>query len=153
MSAHPNQVLFAEGVRLILGSWTALNLAVEMDWSEDGLAEEKFEWLADDVIVDYFSKKGKSIDADEMDEILDQIMKDEFNTILEDDSTYHVGKQLVQLYTQIIQGNYSGIEALRAAKANKKSSAAQESLAGPQSASDDDDDDDDDEEEEEEREE
>ncbi|KAI9227820.1 MAG: Pre-rRNA-processing protein TSR2-domain-containing protein [Piptocephalis tieghemiana] len=137
MPPHPNQVLFTEGVRLILKSWTALRLAVEMDWSDDGLSEEKYEWLVDDVIVDYFSKKGKAIDADEMDDILYQIMKDEFNTILEDDSAYHVGSQLVQLYTQIIQGDHSGLQALRNAQGTSQSSAAESSRTEAQSSSDD----------------
>lgn len=40
---------------------------------------------------------GQKIEVDEVEEILDQIMQDEFNTVLEDDSPYVVIKIIVML--------------------------------------------------------
>jgi hypothetical protein len=53
---HPNKQAFVQGVHLIFSKWTALKLAVSMDWSDDGLSEEKREWF-EQVIVDYFGKR------------------------------------------------------------------------------------------------
>lgn len=40
---------------------------------------------------------GQKIEVEEVEEILDQIMQDEFNTVLEDDSPYVVIKIIVML--------------------------------------------------------
>ncbi|CAO3693395.1 unnamed protein product [Rhizopus stolonifer] len=63
--------------------------------------------------MDVFNKRGKKIDVDEIEEILAQIMVDEFEVILEDDSPYHVAKHLYSVYTQCIQGNFTEVERLR----------------------------------------
>lgn len=42
-----------------------------------------------------------------------QIMTDEFNATLEDDSPYLVAKHLVLLFNQCINGNYEEVERLR----------------------------------------
>lgn len=49
---HPNKANFVEGVRLIFDSWTALRLAVQMEFS--GIdTQEKAQWLQS-VVVDHF---------------------------------------------------------------------------------------------------
>lgn len=51
-NVHPNKMKFIEGVGLIFDSWTALNLAVQMEFAgEDTL--EKASWFRK-VIVDHF---------------------------------------------------------------------------------------------------
>lgn len=56
---------------------------------------------------------GKKLDIDEIEDILTQVMTDEFNTTLEDDSPYLVSKHLVLLFNQCINGNFSEVERLR----------------------------------------
>lgn len=56
---HPNQLAFAEAIKLIFDEWTALKLAVELDWSQDGLAQEKREWF-DETILGYFGKSSRN---------------------------------------------------------------------------------------------
>lgn len=53
------------------------------------------------------------MDIDEIEDILSQIMTDEFNATLEDDSPYLVAKHLFLLYNQCITGNFTEIERLR----------------------------------------
>ena len=49
---HPNKLNFMEGVDLIFDSWTALRLAVQMDFAgEDTL--EKAQWIRK-VMVEHF---------------------------------------------------------------------------------------------------
>ncbi|KAI9244539.1 Pre-rRNA-processing protein TSR2-domain-containing protein [Sporodiniella umbellata] len=111
MSEHPNKLAFQEGVGYVLKSWTALKLAVEQDWG--GIdSREKRDWMIE-VIVDVFQKRGKSIDVEDIEDILSQIMVDEFEVVLEDDSPYHVAKHIFALYTQCIQGNLTEVERLR----------------------------------------
>ncbi|KAI8978425.1 Pre-rRNA-processing protein TSR2-domain-containing protein [Pilobolus umbonatus] len=111
MAEVANKAAFAEGARYIFNNWTALRLAVEQDWGgvESG---EKKEWFLN-VIIDYFGKHGKKLDIDEIEDILNQIMTDEFQTTLEDDSPYMVAKHLILLFNQCINGNYSEVERLR----------------------------------------
>ena len=49
---HPNKLNFIEGVDLIFNGWTALNLAVQMEFAGDD-TQEKARWLRK-VIVDHF---------------------------------------------------------------------------------------------------
>lgn len=51
-AVHPNKLRFVEGVNLVFDSWTALTLAVQMEFAgEDTL--EKAAWLRQ-VIVEHF---------------------------------------------------------------------------------------------------
>ncbi|KAI8388675.1 Pre-rRNA-processing protein TSR2-domain-containing protein [Radiomyces spectabilis] len=106
-----NKAAFEEGVKYIIESWTALRLAVEQDWGGVDSAEKR-DWMID-VIVDYFGKNGKKLDIVDIEDILSQIMTDEFLTILEDDSAYLVAKHLVEIYNQCIHGNFTEVERLR----------------------------------------
>ena len=110
-SEHPNKIAFEEGVSYIFHNWTALKLAVEQDWG--GVeSDEKREWFID-VIIDHFDKHGKKLDIDEVEDILSQVMTDEFNATLEDDSPYLVAKHLILLFNQCINGNFAEVERLR----------------------------------------
>lgn len=60
-----------------------------------------------------YSLDGKKLDIYEVEDILTQIMSDEFNTTLEDDSPYLVAKHLIDVYSQCVRGNFSEVERLR----------------------------------------
>ncbi|KAI9265230.1 Pre-rRNA-processing protein TSR2-domain-containing protein [Phascolomyces articulosus] len=109
---HPNKIAFEEGVNYIFKSWTALNLAVEQDWGGVDSAEKR-DWMMQ-VIVDYFGSNGKKLDIEDIETILEQIMTDEFQILLEDDSAYLVAKHLVEVYHQCIRGNFTEVERLKA---------------------------------------
>ncbi|KAG2231035.1 hypothetical protein INT48_006366 [Thamnidium elegans] len=116
MADHPNKLAFEEGVSYIFHNWTALKLAVEQDWGGVESAEKR-EWMID-LIVGHFDKrksifKKHQLDIDEIEDILSQIMTDEFNATLEDDSPYLVAKHLVLLYGQCVKGDFSEVERLR----------------------------------------
>ncbi|KAF7727813.1 rRNA accumulation- protein [Apophysomyces ossiformis] len=119
---HPNKVAFHEGVRYIFESWTALTLAVEQDWGGVESADKR-EWMID-TIVDYFDKNGKKLDIEDIEDILIQIMNDEFHTMLEDDSAYLVAKHTVDLFHQCIKGNLTEVERLRTKQQSRSQTAA-----------------------------
>ena len=110
-TVHPNKVAFGEGVSLILYSWTALRLAIEMEWG--GIdSVNKRDWMIE-VIVDYFDKQGKNIIPEDIEDMLIQIMVDEFNVNLDDDSAYQIGQDIVRMYGECIHGNFTTVERLR----------------------------------------
>jgi len=54
MSAvHAQTERFSEGVRLIFESWTALRLAVDADWSDDGLSQDNPGGFVDVFVVSW----------------------------------------------------------------------------------------------------
>ncbi|KAI8059558.1 Pre-rRNA-processing protein TSR2-domain-containing protein [Gongronella butleri] len=128
MAEHPNKVAFQRGVKLVLYSWTALRLAVEQDWGGVDSAEKR-DWMVD-LVTDYFGQHGKKVDIEEIEDILTQIMNDEFHTLLEDDSGYLVAKHLVEMFNQCIHGNFSGVELLESKCANLPSLASVQQQSG-----------------------
>ncbi|CAG8544119.1 7253_t:CDS:2 [Acaulospora colombiana] len=73
-------------------------------------SEEKRVWFVN-VVSDYFD--GREVDPDDLETILEQIMSDEFNTLLEDNSAFQVSKNLIKIYNECMQENYSTVERLR----------------------------------------
>ncbi|KAG0165166.1 hypothetical protein DFQ28_009179 [Apophysomyces sp. BC1034] len=123
---HPNKVAFEEGVGYIFQSWTALNLAVEQDWGGVESADKR-DWMIA-TVVEYFDKNGKKLDIEDIEDILIQIMNDEFHTMLEDDSAYLVSKHIVELFQQCVKGNLTEVERLRS-KRQTQGQATASSLA------------------------
>ncbi|GBB97889.1 hypothetical protein RclHR1_00310017 [Rhizophagus clarus] len=110
---------FTQGVAILFKTqWTALKLAVDMQWGGHD-SEDKRDWLID-VIVDYFDKNGKNADIDDLETILNQVMTDEFNTLLEDDSAYQISQDLIRIYNECIQGNYSTVDLLQSKQQSTK---------------------------------
>jgi len=80
---------------------------------------------------------GKSIDTFDLEDILVQIMNDEFSVLLEDHSEQHIAKILEQLYLECTHGKYDLVETLK-----QDSQKVSGSLGGSKSRKNDDDDDD-----------
>ncbi|RHZ52939.1 hypothetical protein Glove_454g17 [Diversispora epigaea] len=124
-NSHNNQQLqqesihqFQQAVTFIFNSWTALKIAVEMQWG--GIdSSDKCDWFMNMVIDHFLKSGGKEPHVDDLESILDQIMADEFNTLLEDDSAYQVSQHLIKLYNECMQGNYSNVEKLRLKQSTK----------------------------------
>ncbi|KAF9933243.1 hypothetical protein FBU30_006011 [Linnemannia zychae] len=108
---HPNQVAFREGVQYLFHSWTALKLAVDGEWGGHDTAEKR-DWFID-TIVDYFGQHGKNIDTFDLEDILLQILNDEFSIMLEDKSEQHIAMVLEQLYQDCTHGKYDLVQTLK----------------------------------------
>ncbi|KAG0230708.1 hypothetical protein BGW41_002426 [Actinomortierella wolfii] len=135
---HKNQAAFREGVEYLFHSWTALKLAVDGEWGGHESAAKR-DWFID-TIVDYFGENGKNIDTYDLEDILLQIMNDEFSIMLEDQSEQHIAKILEQLYRDCIHGKYDLVETLKQ-DSQKGSGAYHSSRAKGRDDEDDDDDD------------
>ncbi|KAK3820420.1 MAG: Pre-rRNA-processing protein TSR2-domain-containing protein [Benniella sp.] len=132
---HPNQVAFKKGVEYLFHSWTALKLAVDGEWGGQDSVEKR-DWFIE-TVVDYFGQHGKSIDTFDLEDILVQIMNDEFSVLLEDHSEQHIAKILEQLYLECTHGKYDLVETLK-----QDSQKVSGSLGGSKSRKNDDEDDD-----------
>lgn len=99
---HPNKRNFVEGLHIILKRWTALQLAVDMDLGGPNTAQK-----AEDLhysLVDYVEKgidftycesynlysEAKNIEPEDLEDILFDVLKDEFGILLEDSSEVEV---------------------------------------------------------------
>lgn len=81
---------------------------------------------------------GKNIDTFDLEDILVQIMNDEFSVLLEDHSEQHIAKILEQLYLECTHGKYDLVETLK-----QDSQKVSGSLKGSRSRKEEEDDEDD----------
>ncbi|CAG8502189.1 873_t:CDS:2 [Paraglomus brasilianum] len=109
--------LFAEGVYKLFKTWTALNLAVENLWGGVD-SEDKRDWFVG-VVVEYYEKNGQRTDPFDVEQILEQVMSDEFSTILEDDSAYQIAQTLSRMYTECLTNKSTIIDNLRAKQSSR----------------------------------
>lgn len=96
-SAPPaSSVLFARGVIARLAIWTTLRVAVQENWGGPDAAAKRT-WLAS-VIVDAFEEQTPTPDDQYVEEMILQIMEDEFEAIVEDESSESVAQDIVRLW-------------------------------------------------------
>ncbi|KAJ7671675.1 Pre-rRNA-processing protein TSR2-domain-containing protein [Mycena polygramma] len=98
----PSSVLFARGVLARLATWDTLRLAVQEGWGGPG-ALQKRTWLAS-VIVDAFEETVPTPDDQYVEEMLLQVLADEFDTNLEDGSAEVVALDIVRLWDETSSG-------------------------------------------------
>jgi pre-rRNA-processing protein TSR2 len=99
VAAPPSSsVLFARGVVARLAVWSTLRVAVQEGWGGDG-ASEKRTWLAS-VIVDAFEETIPSPDDQYIEELLLQVMADEFDVVIEDGSAESVAIDVVKIWEE-----------------------------------------------------
>jgi pre-rRNA-processing protein TSR2 len=112
-----------------------LRIAIEQGWGGPHGAE-KSRWLAS-VIVDAFEQQVPLPDAIYVEEMLLQIMEDEFDTAVEDSSTEAVADDIVNLWNQVHMGRQDMV-----LKFEQQSEKVKGTKLGVQEVANDDDDDD-----------
>ncbi|KAI0726846.1 Pre-rRNA-processing protein TSR2-domain-containing protein [Fomitopsis betulina] len=103
-SAPPlTSVLFARGVIARLTIWPALRVAVAENWGGSAGAEKRT-WLASE-LVDAFERENPPPDVTYVEDMLLQVMEDEFETVLEDSSAEAVAKDIVTMWDAVQGGD------------------------------------------------
>lgn len=94
-------VLLARGAIARLEIWPTLRLAVDEAWGGPDSAQKRT-WIVS-VIVDAFdpAESQEPPDEDYIEDMLLQMMADEFDTVLEDDSAQGVAKDIMKLWNTI----------------------------------------------------
>jgi len=98
----PQLVLFARGVIARLALWSTLRIAVQENWGGPD-AQRKPTWIAS-MIVDSFEVESELPDDQYIEEMLLQIMADEFEAVLEDDSAASVAKDIMGMWIETKEG-------------------------------------------------
>ncbi|KAF6763304.1 Pre-rRNA-processing protein TSR2-domain-containing protein [Ephemerocybe angulata] len=123
----PNSsVLFARGVIARLSIWSTLRIAVQEQWGGPGGAEKRT--LLASEIVDAFESADTALDDEYVEDLLLQIMEEEFEVRVEDGSAESVAKDIVKIYDEIREGKAEALEkfeALAEKTKNKKVEAIQ----------------------------
>uniref|UniRef100_A0A0A9GGV2 Pre-rRNA-processing protein TSR2 n=1 Tax=Arundo donax TaxID=35708 RepID=A0A0A9GGV2_ARUDO len=110
LSAEAGAAL-GEGIGLVFGRWTALQMAAENQWGgRDSRA--KADQLGTSVLSWFCHSKGPHYYEDLVDMMYDTI-SESFNADFEDGSIEEVAEQLLIMHEECLQSNYSTIEKLR----------------------------------------
>ncbi|KAK7438179.1 rRNA accumulation-related protein [Stygiomarasmius scandens] len=99
---RPSSVLFARGVIARLAIWSTLRVAVLESWGGPGAAEKRT-WLAG-VIVDTFEEQSPPPDDQYIEELLLQVMQDEYEVSVEDGSAESVAVDIVRIWEEVSSG-------------------------------------------------
>jgi len=109
-SPSSTSLSFAKGVIARLALWPALRIAVQNGWGGPD-STRKPTWMAS-VIVDTFEEQSAPPDPEYIEEMLLQIMDDEFETVIEDASAESVAKDITKLWKDIHLGDLAGVQHL-----------------------------------------
>uniref|UniRef100_A0ACD5WA84 Uncharacterized protein n=1 Tax=Avena sativa TaxID=4498 RepID=A0ACD5WA84_AVESA len=102
---------FQEGIGLVFGRWTALQMAVENEWGgRDSRA--KANQFAASIFSWFVNSKGPFYYEDLEDMMFDS-MSESFHTDCEDGSVGEIAEHLLTMHEECLQGNFSSIEKLR----------------------------------------
>ena len=104
---------WAKGVGLVLGRWSALQLAVENGWGGDD-ARGKAEQLGELLIGFVHQEKGQ-LAHNEVEDYLEECLEEAFHLQVEDGSVGEVTAKLLQLYLELADGNDAGLARLEEA--------------------------------------
>ncbi|KAK5780347.1 Tsr2p PWA37_002692 [Arxiozyma heterogenica] len=103
------QARFELGISMLVYSWDALDIAVINQWGGIESAEKR-DWITG-IIVDLF-KNNKAVDSPLLEETLLYAMLDEFDTHVDDGSAQPIANNMIILYDECRQLNYSRVEEL-----------------------------------------
>ncbi|KAL1964747.1 hypothetical protein VTN77DRAFT_6614 [Rasamsonia byssochlamydoides] len=138
------------GITLALHAWPALTLAVQSNWGGPN-SEDKRDWFCG-AISDLLRDRPET-DAEDLEDVLIQVMNDEFDVVVDDGSAAAVAAQIMEMRAQTARGEFEQIQAMWQewkSKMDKKGAAAAamfrkiETRNDDQETDDDDDEDDDD---------
>ncbi|KAJ5899522.1 hypothetical protein N7495_004266 [Penicillium taxi] len=97
------------GITIALNNWPALTLAVQSNWGGP-TSEDKRAWLGG-AISEILGDRPET-DAEDIEDILIQVMNDEFDVVVDDDSAANVAVDIMEMKQQTERGEFTNIQAL-----------------------------------------
>lgn len=130
-TTETRQSRFEQSVALSLALWPALSLAVQNNWGGPDSADKR-DWFAGQVAEAFPAFTPKTIsatsasaaaataataddsepDAEYIEEMLLQVMVDEFEVAVDDESSYDVAMEIIRLRGQCRSGNFEEVDRL-----------------------------------------
>lgn len=95
------------GITLALNNWPALSLAVQSQWGGPTSADKR-DWLCG-AISDMLADRPET-DVEDLEDVLIQVMNDEFDVVVDDESAAAVAAQIVQMRAQTAKGEFAPIQ-------------------------------------------
>jgi len=136
------QSQFDTGIWYALSLWPALSVAVANNWGGP-TSSDKRDWFAG-AISEIFTERPET-DTLDLESILLQVMQDEFDVNVEDESEVPVAAEIMRLRTQIFtMGDTSGLEEVRQRFERRGGKVERVNVVENRAEDDDNDDDDDD---------
>ena len=122
--ATPDIALFARGPIALFTLWPAVRLAVSEEWGGPD-SKEKRTWMISEV-VDYFEsclpkanepnmteeQLAELVDQDDLAEMLEGMVSDEFEVDLDDGSADEVAGDVVKLWKKVVKGDQAMVDEL-----------------------------------------
>ncbi|KAJ5773260.1 Pre-rRNA-processing protein TSR2 [Penicillium paradoxum] len=94
-------------ITLAINNWPALSLAVQSNWGGPN-SSEKRDWLCG-AISEMLTDRPET-DAEDLEEVLIQVMNDEFDVAVDDESAADVADLIMELKTQTDRGEFSIVQ-------------------------------------------
>ncbi|KZZ89613.1 Pre-rRNA-processing protein TSR2 [Ascosphaera apis ARSEF 7405] len=131
------------GVSVILYNWSALSIAVQNQWGGPK-STEKRDWLCAE-IPEILRNRPETDDID-LEEILMNVMMDEFDVAVEDDSGALVAEEIIKVRDWCVRGEFDKVQALWEEYDKKQKKGGDVNVMQGKTENDDEDDEDDEEE-------
>lgn len=112
------------GISLAINNWPALTLAVESNWGGPK-SDDKRDWLCG-AISEMLTDRPET-DAEDLEDVLIQVMNDEFDVVVDDDTAADVAQLIMEMKEQTARQDFSSIQDLwekYQKKSQQKSAAA-----------------------------
>eukprot|EP00053_Salpingoeca_punica_P014798 m.134639 g.134639 ORF g.134639 m.134639 type:complete len:187 (+) comp16543_c0_seq3:78-638(+) len=103
------RTLFPQGVAAALKRWETLQTAVHQGWGGED-SKEKAEWMVT-VIVDLFHQKKPSdmVDKVELEDYIDDIMKNEFDALPDDSDLAFIATRIIRMWRDCVKEDTAGL--------------------------------------------
>lgn len=95
------------GITLALNNWPALSLAVSSNWGGPTSADKRA-WLCG-AISEMLNDRPET-DAEDLEDVLIQVMNDEFDVVVDDESAGNVAVEIMELKDQTVKGDFATIQ-------------------------------------------
>ncbi|KAJ0426533.1 Pre-rRNA-processing protein TSR2-domain-containing protein [Aspergillus carlsbadensis] len=111
------------GVTLAINAWPALTLAVASNWGGP-TSSDKRDWLCgaiSEMLVD-----RPETDAEDLEDVLVQVMNDEFDVVVDDESAGEVAERIMEVHKAVEKGEFEAVKQMWAeweAKRGQRGSA------------------------------
>jgi pre-rRNA-processing protein TSR2 len=100
---------FDLGISLALHAWPALTLAVQSSWGGPA-SSDKRDWFCG-AISDLFATRPET-DAEDVEDVLIQVMNDEFDVVVDDGSAGDVAVKICEIRELCARGEYGEVQAM-----------------------------------------
>ena len=95
------------GITLAIHNWPALTMAVQSNWGGP-TAGDKRDWLCG-AISDMINERPET-DAEDLEDVLGQVMNDEFDVVVDDESAVPVAAKIMEVRALVARGEYGPIQ-------------------------------------------